>query len=127
MKKLALTISVLLATGWILFAYGQKAYDHVTYRATIYGNAAVLILADGYLLASKLTIHSKLGNQAFTPNANEADKNGNLQFNAVKSSGRFKNNKGPWFIISGLDQPNFPVQIKAIYWDGKIRKAVVFR
>ena len=37
-------------------AQAQKAYDILAYRADMYGNQAKLELADGYLLASKITM-----------------------------------------------------------------------
>lgn len=109
------------------FAHAQKAYDNVVYKTKIYGNSAVLTLADGYLPASKMVIYSKKGNQVFMPDAAEPDRKGELRFNAVKGTGSYKDNKGSWLIVTGLSESDLPPSIKAIYWDGKTRKSVVFR
>ncbi|GAA4328826.1 hypothetical protein GCM10023149_33020 [Mucilaginibacter gynuensis] len=63
----------------------------ISYKTTIAGKATTLQLADGYLLASKVKILSKLGNQEFSPSADEPDAKGDLRFDPVNS----KNNKDP--------------------------------
>ncbi|WP_457132153.1 hypothetical protein [Mucilaginibacter sp. UYNi724] len=113
--------------GYLNPASAQKAYDLIKYQASVYGNKTTLQLADGYLLASKVTIHSKFGDQVFSPQANEPDNQGNLQLSFVKGGGRLKDNKGSWMLLKNLNGPEYPLQISAVYWDGKMKKAVVFK
>jgi hypothetical protein len=108
-------------------AEAQKAYDILSYNANIYGSKTKLELADGYLLASKITIQSREGNQVFAANANEPDKKGDLKFDPIKSTGRYKNIKGSWLMLNGINLINYPRKIIAIYWDGKMQKTVVFK
>lgn len=109
------------------FAQAQKAYDNVIYKTKIYGNLAVLTLADGYLPASKVVIYSKQGNRVFMPDVAEPDRKGELRFNATKGTGSYKDNKGSWLVLTGLSGSDVPSRIKAIYWDGKTRKSFVFK
>jgi len=125
-KKTLTTLSLLLTLFCILPAKAQKAYDMITYQATFYGNKAVLKLAGGYLLASKLSIRSKLGTQEFLPPGGEPDARGDLRFDAAQATGRFKDNKGSWVLIKKIDGPEYPSRIMAIYWDGKMQKTFVF-
>lgn len=104
----------------------QKAYDVIRYEALIYGRKTTLLLADGYLLASKISIHSNYGDEVFSPDSNEPDSQGYLRFIPVKGTGRYKNNEGSWVILKGLNSPEYPSKIKAVYWDGKMRITVGF-
>lgn len=127
LSKLFFVTIVLTSVVVTNSAHAQKAFDNVTYKAKINGNSALLALADGYLPASRIIIYSKQGNQVFTPDTAEPDRNGELQFNAVKGTRSYKNNRGSWLIVKGLSGSDLPSQIKAIYWDGKTRKNVVFK
>jgi hypothetical protein len=125
--KNTLTILGLLLTLFCtLPAKAQKAYDMILYQGTIYGNQAVLKLADGYLLASKLSMSSKLDKQEFSPSAGEPDARGDLRFDAAKATGRFKDNKGSWILIKKIGGAEYPSRIMAVYWDGKMQKTFVF-
>lgn len=108
-------------------ARAQKAYDILSYKATIKGNQATLQLADGYLLASKLIIRSKFGEQVFAPSADEQDAQGDLRFDAVKGIGKYKDNKGSWLTLKKIAGPKYPAQLQAIYWDGKVQKTFIFK
>jgi hypothetical protein len=105
----------------------QKAYAMISYKAIIYGSQANLQLADGYILASKVTIFSKLGNQVFSPSASEPDSRGNLRFDVVEATGRLKNNKGSWLKLEKINGSAYPLQIKSVYWDSKVQKNIVFK
>jgi len=108
-------------------AKAQKAYDIITFKTRIYGNPATLQLADGYLLASKVTVQSKSGYQVFTPSAAEADAQGDLRFDVATGTGKFKNIKGSWICLKKMNSPDYSSSIKAVYWDGKVQKTVVFK
>lgn len=128
MKNLFKILSFLLISCCCApFAQAQKAYDISNYKATIYGNPTSLQLADGYLLASKVTIRSQQGNQVFAPSAAEPDARGELRFDPVKATGRYKNNRGSWLMLKKLNATDYPAQLKAVYWDGKVQTAVVFK
>jgi hypothetical protein len=126
MKNTLIILNLLIALC-INSAKAQKAYDIITYKTNIYGNQAILQLADGYLLASKVIIHSKFGNQEFAPSADEPDTKGDLRFDAIKGYGRFKDNKGSWLMLKKINGQVYPKQIKAVYWDGKMQKNVFFK
>ena len=125
-KAFSLFMFMILIFG-IKSAQAQKAYDNITYKTTIYGNRTTLQLADGYLLASKITIHSKFGDQVFACSANEPDDQGDLRFDAVKGTGKYKDNKGSWLTLKKLAGQQYPSQIKAVYWDGKMQSVMVFK
>ena len=125
-KAFSLFMFLILMCG-IKSAQAQKAYDFITYRTIIYGDQTTLQLADGYLLASKITIRSKIGNQEFAPSAAEADDQGDLRFDAVKGTGRYKENKGSWLTVKNLNGAEYPSMLKAIYWDGKMQKTFIFK
>ena len=108
-------------------AKAQKAYTTITYRTSIDGNQATLQLTDGYLLASKVTIRSKFGNQVFSPAADEADAQGDFKLDASRGTGKFKHNSGSWLTLKKMNGPDYPTQIKAVYWDGKVQKTVIFK
>jgi hypothetical protein len=108
-------------------AQAQKAYDILAYRADGYGTHTKLELADGYLLASKITIHTRYGDQVFVANANEPDKKGDLKFDPINSTGRYKSIKGSWVLLTGLNLNDKPSKIVAIYWDGKVQEKFVFK
>ena len=108
-------------------AKAQKAYDRIIYKAVIYGNPTTLQLADGYLLASKVTIRSKYGDQVFTTANNAPDNQGDLKFDIAKSTGKYKKSAGSWLTIKGVDVPEYPSRLKAVYWDGKVLKSFVFK
>lgn len=127
MKNTLLILSLLITLGCTTSAKAQKAYDMISYKSIIYGSQATLQLADGYLLASKVTIRSKFGDQVFAPSANEPDARGDLRFASVKSNGRYKDNTGSWLTLKKLNDPEYPAQIKAVYWDGKMQKSVTFK
>ena len=127
MKNTLIVLSLLITLGCTTAARAQKAYDIISYQSMIYGNQATLQLADGYLLASKITIRSKFGNQVFAPSANEPDARGDFRFDPVKPTGRYKNNAGSWLTLKKFNDAKYPLQIKAVYWDGKIQKAVIFK
>ena len=93
-------------------AQAQKAYDILAYRADMYGNQAKLELADGYLLASKITIQSRYGDQVFVANANEPNKKGDLKFNPIKSTGRYKSIKGSWVMLNECFLMLVPVKLR---------------
>ncbi|RZJ87705.1 MAG: hypothetical protein EOO20_15430 [Chryseobacterium sp.] len=127
MKKAFSLFMFLILMSGIKSAKAQKAYDFITYRTTIYGDQTTLQLADGYLLASKITIRSKIGNQEFEPSSAEADDQGDLRFDAVKGTGRYKENKGSWLTVKNLNGAEYPSMLKAIYWDGKMQKTFIFK
>lgn len=127
MKKAILIFSLFVLIYGISSAQAQMAYDNITYKTTIYGDRTTLQLADGYLLASKITIHSKFGDQVFASTANEPDDQGDLRFDAVKGTGSYKDNKGSWLMLKKLTGQQYSSQIKAIYWDGKMKNMLVFK
>ncbi|WP_374951047.1 hypothetical protein [Mucilaginibacter sp.] len=108
-------------------AHAQKAYDIIFYRANIYGDRTKLELADGYLIASKVTIHSQYGDQVFAANANEPNDKGDLKFDPEKGTGRYKDMTGSWIILNRSPSTNHPNKINAIYWDGKMQRKIVFK
>lgn len=118
---------ILVGLSLPMQAQAQKAYDILAYRADMYGNQAKLELADGYLLASNITIHSRYGDQVFVANANEPNKKGDLKFNQIKSTGRYKSIKGSWVMLNGVNLDAPPSKIKAIYWDGKMHEKILFK
>jgi hypothetical protein len=126
MRITSAIVSLFLILSYTLPAKAQKAYDMITYQGTIYGSKAILQLAEGYLLASKLSMSSKLGKQEFSPSAGEPDARGDLRFDAAKATGRFKDNKGSWILIKKIGGAEYPSRIMAAYWDGKIQKIFVF-
>jgi hypothetical protein len=125
MKHTLIILNLLIALC-INSAKAQKAYDIITYKTNIYGDQAILQLADGYLLASKVIIRSEFGNQEFAPSTDEPDTSGDLRFDAIKGNGRFKHNKGSWLTLKKINGADYPKQIKAVYWDGKMQKKVLF-
>lgn len=127
MKNTLIIFSLFISLYCSTSAQAQKAYDVINYKAIVYGNQTTLQLTDGYLLASKVIIRSKLGDQVYSPSANEPDARGDLRFDAIKSTGRYKDNKGSWITLKKLNEPDYPSQIKAVYWDGKVQKIVVFK
>jgi hypothetical protein len=127
MKNAFTVICLLITLCCITSARAQKAYDFIKYQGTIDGNKTTLQLADGYLLASKLTIYSKFEDQVFSPLTDEPDIRGDWRFDAVKLTGSHKNNGGTWLILKGLNKPEYPSQIMAIYRDGKVQKKVFFK
>jgi hypothetical protein len=126
MKNALRYIFILYGLSSANLSQAQKAYDLIKYQASIYGNKTTLQLADGYLLASKVTIHSRFGDQIFLPSADGPDTQGTLRFDAVKSAGRYKSNAGSWLTLKGLNKSTYPTQIKAIYWNGKVQKIIIF-
>jgi hypothetical protein len=121
-------ITSLLITLWCTnLAQAQKAYDLISYKAVLHGSTASLQLADGYLFGSTMTMRSKYGNQIFTASANEPDENGKLRFDPVKGTGKHIVKTGSWLIISGFNGVDYPLHIKAIYWDGKMRIPIIFK
>lgn len=126
MKNTLTILSLLIALCYGTSVQAQKAYDIIRYKAIVYGNQTTLQLADGYLLASTVIIRSKFGDQVFSPSSVEPDAQGDLRFDAAKSTGRFKNNKRSWITLKKLNGQEYPSRIKAVYWDGKVQKAVVF-
>ncbi len=127
MKNVSTFIGLLIVLCCTDPAQAQKAYDLIKYQATVYGNKATLQLADGYILASKVTIHSKYGDQVFSPSADEPDVQGDLRFDAVKATGRFRNNKGSWLLLKKFNGTEYPSKLSAVYWDGKVQKVITFR
>jgi hypothetical protein len=127
MRNTLITISLLITFCSTNSAQAQKAYDVISYKAVLQGSTTSLQLADGYLLGSKVTIRSKYGNQVFVPSANEPDRNGKLRFDPVKGTGKHKSKIGSWLIISGLNGVDYPIHIKAVYWDGKIQTPIIFK
>ena len=125
--KYTLTLLCFVVLYGAVPAKAQKAYDVIRYQTIINGSPATLQLADGYLLASKVTIYSKSGNQVFSPSAGEADAQGNLRFDLAMGTGRFKNNKLSWLTLKKMNIPEYASLIKAIYWDGKVQKTVIFK
>ena len=125
MKNTLVILSLLISLCCTTSAKAQKAYEIITYKATVYGRPATLQLADGYLLASKVIIRSKFGDQVYTPSADDAQ--GDLRFDVVKATGRYKDSKGSWLTLKKLDGPDYPSQLKAVYWDGKMQKVIVFK
>lgn len=122
-----IVLSLLATLCGTTSARAQKAYDIIHYQATVYGSVTTLELADGYLLASKVIMRSKFGNQVFSPSADEPDARGDLHFEPVKSTGRYKNNKGSWLTLKQLNVAQYPSRILAVYWDGKVQKTFVFK
>lgn len=120
-------LSVILVSLCCRFTMAQKAYERIIYKTSFPGHSAVLTLADGYLPASKVVVHSKHGNQVFTASAAEADDKGEVRFNAVKGSGSYKNRKSSWIVLRGLNDATLPSRIKAVYWDGKVRQHLIFK
>ena len=125
MKYLSTIFGLLILLCCTKPVQAQKAYDLISYQTTIYGNKMSLQLADGYLLASKVTIHSRSGDQVFSPSQGEPDAGGDLRFDPVKSTGRFKANKGSWLILKKLNGPVYPAQLGAVYWNGKTQQTIV--
>ncbi|TCD11008.1 hypothetical protein EZ449_05775 [Pedobacter frigidisoli] len=108
-------------------ARAKKSYDLISYKSIIDGSQATLKLAYGYLLASKITIRTKVGEQVFTPLANEPDLHGELRFERAKSTRKHMGNSGSWLTLKKLNDAEYPSQIKAVYRDGKVQKVVVFK
>ena len=127
MKNCYSCLLILLGSSLVMQAHAQKAYDILSYSANIYGSQIRLELCDGYLLASKITINSRYGDQVFVANANEPNKKGDLKFNPIKSTGRYKSIKGSWVMLNGVFFNARPSKIKAIYWDGKMHEKIVFK
>jgi hypothetical protein len=127
MKNTLIMLSLLFTLSCTTVVKAQKAYDIIIYKTIIYGNKATLQLAEGYLLASKVIIRSNFGNKEFAPLTNEPDAYDQLRFDAVTATGRFKGIKGSWITLGKLNGPGYPSQIKGLYWDGKMRKVVVFK
>lgn len=127
MKKVFIIINLLLSLCWTGSAQAQKAYELIRYKGSIQGNRTTLLLADGYLPASKVTIYSKHGNQLFSPSTDGPDSQGELRFNAAASNKGNKKSAGSWLVLKGLDKYPYPSQIRAVYWDTKVRRAVVLR
>ena len=127
MKNCYSCLLILLGSSLVMQAHAQKAYDILSYSANIYGSQIRLELCDGYLLASKITINSRYGDQVFVANDNEPNKKGDLRFDRIKSTGRYKAIKGSWVTLNGLYLTDHSSKINAIYWDGKIQKRIVFK
>src|SRR5207244_4279733 len=109
MKNILRILSLLLIPLFYTTSVkAQKAYDMISYKAIIYGNQAKLQLADGYLLASKVTISSNFGDQVFSPSAAEPDARGDLRFDVVEATGRFKNSKGSWLKLKKMNRAAYP-------------------
>ena len=126
MKNTLIVLSLLITLGCTTAAKAQKAYDIISYKSIIYGNRATLQLADGYLLASRITIRSKFGKQVLAPLTSEPDVHGDLRFDLVESTSRYKNNFIPWLTLKSLNDAEYPLKIKAVYRDGKTQTVVVF-
>jgi hypothetical protein len=127
MKKALNIINLLLALCWTTSAQAQKAYELIRYQGSIDGNKTTLLLADGYLPASKITIHSKSGDRVFSPSADGPDSLGQLRFEVVRPVKKYKNSAGPWLILKGLDKPTYPFQLEALYRDGKEKRTLVLK
>ncbi|PST83683.1 hypothetical protein C7T94_14220 [Pedobacter yulinensis] len=86
-----------------------------------------MTLADGYLLASKIVIHSKQGDQLFLPADIEVDENGKLRFDAVQDAVRHRTKEVATITLSGLDEHQVLPTVGAIYWDGKAKRSIIFK
>jgi hypothetical protein len=127
MRKLLSYLAILVTLCYSTKVYAQKAYDIISYKAKVYGSPAKLAIADGYLLASKIIIYSSYGTQTFAPNANDPDIKGELRFEPVKGTGRYKDNSGSWLTLKGLNSSDYPYKLNAVFWDGKMLKQITFR
>lgn len=101
MRKYFICLLIIVGLCFGLQAHAQKAYDIISYKVDIYGSPGKLEVADGYLLASKVTIHSSYGDQIFAADANEPNDKGELKFHPEKGTGRYKNITGSWLRIMG--------------------------
>jgi hypothetical protein len=128
MKNILIIFTLLMTLCcYTIPAKAQKAYEILNYIAIIDGHQATLQLADGYLLASKVTIRYKLGGQVFSPSLNELDAQGDLRFDAITEAKKYKDKMGSWIILKNLDEPHNSAQIKAVYWNGQVQKVIVFK
>jgi hypothetical protein len=127
MRKLFSYLAILVTLCYTSQVHAQKAYEIISYKAKVYGSPAKLAIADGYLLASKIIIYSSYGTQTFAPNANDPDTKGELRFEPVKGTGRYKDNSGSWLTLKGLNSSDYPYKLNAVFWDGKMLKQITFR
>ncbi|MCJ8211341.1 hypothetical protein MUY27_16605 [Mucilaginibacter sp. RS28] len=127
MRNLLIGLKILFMMCLAFPAHAQKAYDVFTYKAMISGTIARLELADGYLLASKVTLHSRSGDKIYAPTANEPNAAGELKFDLVKGTGHYKDDKGSWLLLKGLKPEGNSNKISAVFWNRKMQKAIVFR
>jgi hypothetical protein len=127
MRNVFIRITLLLALCTTTPVFAQKAYDVIRYKAIISGQTAQLELADGYLLASKVTIRSANGNLMFTSTADAPDEKGKLRLDQVSGSGRNNNVPQSWLVLEGLSGHGYPPVIKATYWNGKMQRTIAFK
>lgn len=110
-----------------IISFAQKAYEMVEYNSTVNGMVVKLSLADGYLVASKITLISKNKKASiFNPENGVADNNGKLKF--IPYTAPLKPTKAH-FILSGL-QDSFsiiPLTISGKYNDGNKQYSLIFK
>lgn len=108
-------------------SFAQKAYEMVEYNSTVNGMVVKLSLADGYLVASKITLISKNKKASiFNPENGVADNNGKLKF--IPYTAPLKPAK-PYFFLSGL-RDSFgviPLTISGKYYDGNKQYSLIFK
>lgn len=127
MRDLGIGLKILFIICCTSVAHAQKAYDVFAYKATVGGSVVKLELAEGYLLASKVTFHSRFGDQVYAPNENEPNAAGDLKLDLVKGTGCYKGDTGSWLLLKGLRLASNAKKISAVFWNGKIQKPIIFR
>ncbi|WP_129714824.1 hypothetical protein [Pedobacter sp. SYP-B3415] len=121
---LFVVISSLLFGGSQVLA--QKAYDTIHYLGRVEGYRAQLELADGYLLASRITFNTKRGIRVFKAMAHEADKQGKLRFVETKPRQGGGEKTALWVELRNLDADRYSPKISAVYWNGTKLIPLVF-
>ncbi|GAA4314577.1 hypothetical protein GCM10023149_10780 [Mucilaginibacter gynuensis] len=110
--KLLFQLSITLLLIIPVSVKAQKAYNAVAYIANVKGKSVKLILADGYLAASKITISKGKMQKTivFLPESGVPDEGGKLKFIQASLPSEY-------FIADGLKESfeNLPVIIKASY------------
>lgn len=110
-----------------IISFAQKAYETVEYTGTANGMMVKLSLADGYLVASKITLITKNNNaKIFIAKNGVADTSGRLKF--IHYTAPLKPSK-PYFLLSGL-QDSFnlvPLTISGKYYDGKNQYPIILK
>jgi hypothetical protein len=127
MRNVSIRIALLLLLCTTTPVFAQKAYDVIRYKAMISGHTAILELADGYLLASKVIIGSTNGNRKFASTADVPDEQGKLRLDQVNESGKNNNVTQSWLVLEGLSGHGYPPVIKATYWSGKMQRTIAFK
>ena len=100
-----------------IISFAQKAYEMVEYNGTINGMTVKLSLADGYLVASKITFVSKKS-KLFYPENGFINSAKQIKFAPNANTNELDKE---YFILLNPknDFDKIPQQISCKFWDGK--------